>query len=149
MSSSLGEVSYWPIAYVIEQHRVWRDCADAQARQTLCCSYMIKRLFSHDTAHINLGKIVNHGIATMYYYIYYMRSIKHIWLSNAFPPVTKASQINPVLRELSSGLIFGLSTGHVNYLTTSPMTKASQRTGSQRTITRAHILDYLPVMWIT
>ena len=37
--------------------------------------------------------------------------IKHFWLSNAFSPVTKANQIEPVLRELYPG--------HVNYRSTS------------------------------
>ena len=38
MSCSLAEVSLWPTAYVSEQHRLWRDCADAQARLNLSCS---------------------------------------------------------------------------------------------------------------
>ena len=37
MSISLAEVYPWTTAYVSEQHRFWRDCADAQARQNLCC----------------------------------------------------------------------------------------------------------------
>ena len=28
-------------AYVSEQHRFWRDCANTQARLNLCCSYML------------------------------------------------------------------------------------------------------------
>ena len=41
MSSSLTEVHPWPTAYMREQHRFWRDCADAQARLNLCYSQIL------------------------------------------------------------------------------------------------------------
>ena len=40
MFGSLAEVSPCPIPYVSEQHRIWRDCADAQARLNLCYLHM-------------------------------------------------------------------------------------------------------------
>ena len=42
---SVIDVSFWPFAYESEQHRFWRDCAEAQARLNLCCSHMLKRPF--------------------------------------------------------------------------------------------------------
>ena len=41
MPSSLTEVFNGPTTCVSEQHRFWRDCADAQARLNLCCSHKL------------------------------------------------------------------------------------------------------------
>ena len=71
--------------------------------------------------------------------------IKHFWLSNAFSPVPKASQIELVFRELLPGLIFLLSPGHVNCFNFTCDKRQPDWTGSQRTITRAHIFDNLPL----
>ena len=68
---------------------------------------------------------------------------KHVWLYKAFSPVTKAS--HRFLENYHRGSYFGLSPGHVNY---SFDRSQPDWTGSQRTITRAHNLDYLPVRWI-
>ena len=57
-----------------------------------------------------------------YYPAYYMRCYKAFWLFNAFSHVTKANQIEPVLRELSPGRIFWT----VSRSCELPMTKASQ-----------------------
>ena len=70
-----------------------------------------------------------------------MRSYTAFLTSNAFLSVTKASQIEPVLRELSPGLIFW-TISRLLRISTRDKTQPDW-IGSQRTITRAHILDYL------
>ena len=49
MSSSLAEVSSWPIADVSIQHRLWQDCADVQAFLNLCLTVLFPwfRSFRH------------------------------------------------------------------------------------------------------
>ena len=57
-------------------------------------------------------------------------------------------QSNQFPENYHSGSYFGLSPSRVNYLATSPVTKANQiEPVCQRTITRAHVLDYLPPTW--
>ena len=55
MSSSLTEVLPWPIAYVIEQHWFWRDCAGSH--EPLFFSLLRHNGFPYDATHKPYGHI--------------------------------------------------------------------------------------------
>ena len=98
ISSFLSEASSSSLYYVSEQRRLWRNCADAQARLSLRCSHMYQVPFSHEQAPLMLQiptvmtKQFSHSKKQPYRNDPKF-SDRQVWANSADPDQTRSSRI--------------------------------------------------------